>query len=99
MSISWPDLMVAAIVLWFAIFALRRGFIAVLLSLAAFVTSFILSFALYSSLATFATAQFGWSPVWSKPLAFVVVWIIIESLFSVVARYATSRLYWGSQNS
>lgn len=99
MSIGWPDLLVAAIVLWFAIFAVRRGFVAVLLSLAAFATSFILSFVLYSALAAFLTARFGWSPVWTRPVAFVALWVLTETLFSAAARYAASRLFWGSQNS
>lgn len=99
MSLTWPDLLVAAFVLWFAVFAVRRGFFAVLLSLAAFVTSFVLSFIFYSPIATLLTGQFGWSPVWTRPVAFVAVWILIETVFSLSSRYISKRLIWDSQGS
>lgn len=99
MSIGWPDLLVAVIVVWFAVFAVRRGFVAVVLGLAAFVTAFVLSFVLYSPVAALVTDYLGWPPVWSRPVGFVGVWFVIETLFSWVARYVTSRFYAGSQSS
>ena len=99
MSIAWPDLLIILIVLGFAVSAVRRGFVAVLLSLVAFVTAFVLSFALYAPLAGFISDNFGVSPVWSRPVAFAAVWLVIETIFSTATRYIMSRLYWASQAS
>jgi uncharacterized protein YkwD len=95
----WPDLLVAAIVVWYAAFAVRRGFFAVVMSLLAFVSSFVLSFAFYPLLATLLTDRLGWSLVWSRPVAFIALWLIIETLFSIAARLLTSRLRFNSQRS
>src|SRR5262245_48756027 len=93
----WPDLLVAAIVVWYAVFAVRRGFVAVMMSLVAFIAAFVVSFALYPVLAQFMTDHFGWSPVWSRPVAFVGLWLTIELLFSWVARLISSRMSFNSQ--
>jgi uncharacterized protein YkwD len=95
----WPDLLLAAIIVWFAVFAVRRGFVAVLMSLVAFVAAFVLSFTFYPVLAQILTDRFGWSPVWSRPAAFVALWLIIETLFSWTARFVSSRTTFNSQRT
>lgn len=89
---SWPDLLIIACVILFAIIAMRRGFVAVLLSLAGLVITFVIAFTLYPSLAAAFTERFGWSQVWTKPLAFVALWALVETLFSVISSFFISRL-------
>ena len=91
-NLSWPDFLVIAFTLIFAILAMRRGFVSVLLALVGFVAGFAVSFALYPQVAQWLSDQFGWSPVWSKPAAFLGVWVLVNSLFSLVSGLVTARL-------
>jgi uncharacterized protein YkwD/uncharacterized membrane protein required for colicin V production len=99
MAFGWPDLVVAVIVLWYAAFAVRRGFVAVLMALLGFVLAFVLAFMFYPGLASYLTDKFGWSPVWSKPVAFVALWVLIETTISLAARFLTSRMSYGELRS
>src|SRR5437870_980579 len=99
LHLSWPELLVAGLIIWFSITATRRGPAAVLLSLAGFVVAFILSFALYSGLAEFLAARFNLSLIWSRPLAFISVWIAVETLFSMLGRRFAVRLGYGTRRS
>src|SRR5919199_6275254 len=91
-NLSWPDFLVIAFILIFALLAMRRGFVSVLLALVGFVVAFTVSFALYPQLAQWLSDQFGWSPVWSKPAAFLGLWILVNSLFSLASGLITARL-------
>jgi uncharacterized protein YkwD len=92
LQFTWPDVVVAACMGLFSLMAVRRGFLAVLLALGGFVAAFIFSFALYPGLADLLSNRFGWSLVWSKPVAFLGLWVIIETLFSLIGRLVSSRV-------
>jgi uncharacterized protein YkwD/uncharacterized membrane protein required for colicin V production len=96
---SWPDLLVIALVATFAGLAVRRGFVAVLLSLGGFVLAFVLSLLLYPLVAAWLAGQLGWSPIWSKPAAFVALWIVTEMLVSFVGRHLISRQSYDARSS
>jgi uncharacterized protein YkwD len=76
--------------------------VAVLISLAGFVVALLVAFTFYSPLAEWITGQFGWSPVWSSPVAFVAIWGLTEVVFAVIegalmSRYG-NRLYESTAN-
>jgi uncharacterized protein YkwD/uncharacterized membrane protein required for colicin V production len=89
---TWPDLLIAGLMLLFAALAARRGFAAVLVSLLGFVAAFLIAFSLYANLAVQLSDRFNWSPVWARPLAFIGLWLLVETLFSIVGGLVTSRL-------
>jgi uncharacterized protein YkwD/uncharacterized membrane protein required for colicin V production len=89
--VAWPDLLVAASVAFAAFRATRRGFVAVLISLAGFIVALLVAFTFYNPLGEWITGQFGWSPVWSAPVAFVALWGVTETLFAVVEGALMSR--------
>ncbi len=91
-GLSWPDLLVAALVVFGAYSATRRGFLAVLFSLAGFVLALIAAFSLYPAAADFLTARFSWPSVWTKPLAFVGLWVLAEAVFGLVEMLLLRRL-------
>ncbi|MFL5735378.1 MAG: CvpA family protein [Chloroflexia bacterium] len=96
MSFTWPDWLAIITIVWFALFSIRRGFVAVTLSLVALIAGFALSFIFYPTLAALLTERLGWSPVWSRPVAFVAVWVVVETVFSALARVLTGRLDTGT---
>ena len=92
---AWPDLLVVGLVVSFAFFAIRRGFVTVLAALIGFIASLTVSFALYSNVAGHLENRLGWSPVWGRPLAFVGLWLITELLFSSLGRVLARGLKLG----
>jgi uncharacterized protein YkwD/uncharacterized membrane protein required for colicin V production len=81
---SWPDLLVVGIVGLAILFSVRRGFVAVLLSLIGFVVSLVAAFTFYPLVSQLLSNLFGWEPVWTRPIAFLGLWILIESLFGLI---------------
>jgi uncharacterized protein YkwD/uncharacterized membrane protein required for colicin V production len=90
-TLPWPDLLVAGLVALSAWRATRRGFVAVLISLAGFVVALLLAFTFYQPVAQWLTGQFGWTPVWSAPVAFVAIWGITELAFGLVENWLMNR--------
>src|SRR5438128_1806614 len=91
-NFPWPDVILVAIVLFSAYTAIRRGFVAVLLSLVGFLVALFLAFNLFGIVGQWLTNLFGWSPIWSKPIAFIAIWIIVEAIFGVLEA-VLSRYY------
>ena len=75
----------------FAALAIRRGFIAVILSLAGLILTFFLAFSFYPSLAATLSDRFGWSPVWTQPVAFVLLWVVCETVFTLLGNVLITR--------
>jgi uncharacterized protein YkwD/uncharacterized membrane protein required for colicin V production len=98
-SIGWPDLIVLGIVVWSAYAATRRGFVAMLLSLLGFVLSLIVAFTFFAPVSEFLNRQFGWSPIWTKPLAFLGVWIVAEVVLGTGERAILRRFGYTLQES
>lgn len=91
-SVPWPDLLVVAAVVLSGWAAVRRGFIAVLLSLAGLVLGVALAFILYPVIGAWLVSATGWSPVWAEPLAFLGVWLLLEALFGIAEGLLISRV-------
>lgn len=89
---SWPDFVAIGLVAVFSLLAIRRGFIAMLLSLVGLVITFVLAFTLYSSLASFLSQKLGWSAIWSRPVAFIALWVVVEALLTLVSNHLIVRL-------
>jgi uncharacterized protein YkwD/uncharacterized membrane protein required for colicin V production len=98
-SVGWPDLIVLGIILWSGYAATRRGFVAVLLSLLSFAVSLIAAFAFFGPLSEFISRQFGWSLIWSKPVAFVGIWIVVELVLGLSERSILGRFGYSLQES
>src|SRR4051812_35414679 len=96
---DWPDLIVLGIIIWSAYTATRRGFVVVLLSLLGFAISLIAAFAFFGPLSEFLSKQFGWSLMWTKPLAFVGIWIVVELVFGISERAILRRFGYSLQES
>lgn len=90
-SLPWPDFVVAGFVAFSAWRATRRGFVAVLISLVGFVVALLAAFTFYRPVADLLTAQFGWTPVWSTPVAFVALWGSIELTFGLAETWLMNR--------
>lgn len=80
---SWPDLLIMAVVAGSIFLATRRGFVAVLLSLAGFVVSLVVAFTFSPLLSQLLSQWFGWASVWTRPAAFILLWLFVEALFSL----------------
>jgi uncharacterized protein YkwD len=91
-NLSWPDLIVAAIVALSIYLATRRGFITVLFSLVGFVVALFVAFNAYPPVAQFLTNTFGWTATWARPVAFVALWLIIEGIFGLLEALLWRRL-------
>jgi uncharacterized protein YkwD/uncharacterized membrane protein required for colicin V production len=89
---SWPDLLVIGIVIFSAFLATRRGFVAVMLSLGGFVLALIVAFNFFVPVADLLTQQFGWTLVWTRPLAFVGLWVLSEVVFEAIERLVIWRM-------
>ncbi len=89
---TWADYLVVFFVVAFAVLAMRRGFIAVVLSVVGLVLTFVLAFTLYPALAAVLTDHLGWSPIWSQPVAFVLLWAIAEAVFSLLGNLLIAGL-------
>src|SRR5689334_11749879 len=98
-SFGWPDLVAAGIVVWSAYAATRRGFVAVLLSLIGFAVSLIVAFSFFGPLSEYFNRQFGWSPIWAKPLAFLGLWIVVEIALGLIERAVLRRYSYSLQES
>jgi uncharacterized protein YkwD/uncharacterized membrane protein required for colicin V production len=90
-NLGWPDLLVLVVVGLSALAATRRGFVPVLLSLVGFVVALIVAFAFYLGVADFLSERFGWSPVWSKPVAFVGLWVAVDVVFGLLRSLVARR--------
>lgn len=97
-NLSWPDGLALIIVFISALAATRRGSVSVLLSLAGFVLALITAFALYPVVAGLLVGTFGWSPVWSKPVAFVGIWIVVDGLASLLRSRIAPRIVFSLEN-
>ncbi|MDQ3931183.1 MAG: CvpA family protein [Chloroflexota bacterium] len=89
---SWPDLLVIGIVIFSAFLATRRGFVAVMLSLAGFVLALAVAFNFFLPVADLLTRQFGWTLIWTRPLAFVGLWVVSEAIFESLERLVVWRM-------
>lgn len=98
-SFPWPDLLVVALIAGAAWSAVRRGLLAVLLSLLGFMLALVLAFSLYPAAATFLTDRFQWPEVWSKPLAFVGLWLVVEAVFGLLEAFIVTRYLSNLNNS
>ena len=92
LALTWPDLLLLAVVGLWAWTATRRGFIAVLFNVVALVLALAVAFNFYPVLAGWFTEQAGWSPVWSKPLAFVALWAMVQGLASLIENLLLWRI-------
>ncbi|HVG01214.1 MAG TPA: CvpA family protein, partial [Chloroflexia bacterium] len=90
---SWPDLLVIAGVGMSAWAATRRGFVAVLLSLAGFVLALLISFTFYQAVAAWLSSTFNWNPVWTVPLAFLGLWVLVEAVFGLIETLLIRRFF------
>lgn len=98
-NLSWPDVLVLAIVAWSAYAATKRGFVAVLMSLVGFALSMIVAFAFFGPLSVWLSSQFDWSPIWSAPLAFVIIWVLSSLVFNIIERVILSRFGYSLQEN
>ena len=67
-NLSWPDLVVVAIIALSIYLATRRGFVSVIFSLVGFVVALLVAFSAYPPIAQFLTDTFGWTTTWSSPV-------------------------------
>ncbi len=96
---SWPDLVALVIIGLTAYGAMRRGFVAVLMSLLGFALSLIIGFAFFPPVSEWLATQFDWSLVWSKPIAFVGLWLVAEGVFTLIEHSILKGFGWRLQQS
>ena len=87
----WPDILVAVMVAFAAYRATRRGFVAVLISLVGFAAALLVAFLFYNPLAGWLSERFGWTPVWTAPVAFVALWGLTELVFGLAETFLMNR--------
>jgi uncharacterized protein YkwD len=86
------DLFLISIILLSAAFGYYRGFVSGLLDILRWIISLFLAFALYHPASRFFEAIFGWTQVWTKPLAFLLVLFGFSFLLQYLSGFLIKKL-------
>ncbi len=89
---NWIDLIIIAIVLFFAIEGMRHGFWVILADFLSFLGSILISFRAYQYVAGLLRANFSLSPSVSNALGFLITAIITEALLGYLLGHAVAKI-------
>lgn len=78
---NWIDLVIAGLVILFALDGLRRGFLLQVFNILGFLFSLIFAVGMYVPIAELLLRIFNLSKIFANPAAFLIIWILAESLF------------------
>ena len=83
---SWVDIAILLVIAWHIAGGVRRGFVASLVDLAAFVLSLIVALTCYVQLGDWAAEQWNLPSLLARPLAFGAIWILTGVVVGLVGR-------------
>ncbi len=83
---NWVDIAIVVVIAWHIADGVRRGFVASLVDLIAFVVSLVVALTTYVQLGDWAAAQWSLPSLLARPLAFAAIWIVTGLLVSFIGR-------------
>lgn len=81
---SWVDLVIVGVFVFYIIEGLRRGFIEQSLELLGFFITIFLAFISYKPVAVWLTDNAGIEGIGAQPIAFLLLWVIYQVIYSFV---------------
>jgi uncharacterized protein YkwD/uncharacterized membrane protein required for colicin V production len=84
--VNWIDIAILLVIAWHIADGVRRGFVAALVDLAAFVVSLVVALTGYVQLGEWAAARWNLPSLLARPLAFGAIWIVTGLVVSLFGR-------------
>ncbi len=83
---NWVDIAILLVIAWHIADGVRRGFVAALVDLVAFVVSLVVALTAYVQLGDWAAVQWNLPSLLARPLAFGAIWIVSGFVVSLFGR-------------
>jgi uncharacterized protein YkwD/uncharacterized membrane protein required for colicin V production len=84
--LNWVDIAIVLVIAWHIADGVRRGFVAALVDLIAFVLSLVVALTSYVQLGEYASIQWGLPSLLARPLAFGAIWLVTGLVVGFIGR-------------